>query len=58
MKKTNQNGESRGKTPRRQHGSKGRWEFKSQTLHALGADGSLSRPVYRTASGELRFLAL
>ncbi len=50
--------DARAKKPLRKGGSKGRWEFKSQTLHALGADGSLQRPVYRTTSGELRFLAL
>jgi len=59
MKKPIESGAySRAKTPKRGSGSKGRWEYKSQSLHALGSDGSLQRPVYRTASGDVRFLPL
>ena len=59
MKKTNPTSVRHVKAPHRGAGSKqGRWEIKSQSLHTLGADGSLLRPVYRTSSGEVRFLTL
>ena len=59
MKKSTQPGAPlHAKGSHRKAGSEGRWEIKSQSLHALGADGSLQRPMYLTSSGELRFLPL